>query len=142
MNCEAITNTTKKTYMKVSKCYIFFQLFIACLVFTARAQETTNQLPPIKTGGPALHQTVAKPVLPIKSGDNVQQAKLQQVTAVPIRKTDAPPAPSAGGEAAKNKITKDNKAVIALPSSMSLKEAREQQLKALSQPSGEVTPKQ
>ncbi|MBN9379267.1 MAG: hypothetical protein J0H74_00795 [Chitinophagaceae bacterium] len=125
--------------------YILFQLFIVCIAFTAQAQETRKpQQMPMRTSDPSLRQTVmiqpALPVksggdivrqqksvqtatLPLKSGESAQQSKLLEPAVVPIRKTN-PAAPAAAG-GAQNKATKDKPAVT-LPSSLSIKEAREQ----------------
>jgi len=129
--------------------HIFFQLFIVCLALSARAQETSKtQLPPVQTGGAVVRPAVA-PTLPLKSGDNArqqkpaqpvvvpvkssggnaqQQAKLQQTAEAPVRKSDGAPATTAAaGNGAQDKATsKDNKPVVVLPSSLSLKEAKEQ----------------
>lgn len=125
---------------------IFFQLCFVCIVLTVQAQETRRdaQLPPARTSDPVVRQTLAmQPVLPLKSGDNARQQKppapvavplksggnaqqpksLQQVE-VPIRKTDGAVAAAPAGDSAQNKATK-GKPVIVLPSSLSLKEAKE-----------------
>lgn len=126
---------------------IFIQLCIACLALTARAQETKNQQVPLRTNDPALRRMAVNPVLPIKSGggnalrqtasaakaelpiksgDNAQQAKPQQAAVVPLRKTDPAPAGAAGGAATQDK-TAQNKVVDSLPSSLSVKEAKEKE---------------
>jgi hypothetical protein len=126
--------------------HIFFQLCIICLALGARAQEAARmQLPPVKTGGPAVVRQAAAPILPLKSGGNAvrqqksvqsavvpvkssgnaQQTKLQQPAEVPIHKTDAPAAASTG-DGAKNKVMSKDKPAVTLPSSLSVKEAKEQ----------------
>lgn len=126
--------------------YIFFQLFIVCIALTTQAQETRKpQAMPVRTSDPSLRQTLMiqqstlpvksgdnarqqKPsvqttIVPVKSGGNAQQSKLVQQAELPIRKAD--PAPAVAGGGAQNKAAKDKPAVM-LPSSLSLKEAREQ----------------
>lgn len=108
---------------------IFFQLCFVCIVLTVQAQETRRdvRLPPARTSDPVVRQTLSvQPVLPLKSGDNArQQPKSQQQTEVPIRKADGAPAGAApAGDSAQSRATKGKPAVI-LPSSLSLKEAKE-----------------
>lgn len=125
---------------------IFFQLCFVCIVLTVQAQETRRdaQLPPARTIDPVVGQTVVmQPVLPLKSGDNARQQKLvqpvavplksggnaqqpkpQQQTEIPIRKTDGAPAAAVPAGDSAQKAAKSKPAVI-LPSSLSLKEAKE-----------------
>jgi len=123
--------------------HIFFQLCIVCFALTTQAQETrTPQMTPVRTSDPAIRQRVKAPALPVKSGGGnaQQQAKVQQTTEVPLRKTDGAPAGSTSGgaqdnmakgeKAAKNgKAAQTDKPAVVLPSSLSAREAKEQQSK-------------
>ncbi|MDO6434332.1 hypothetical protein Q4E93_27220 [Flavitalea sp. BT771] len=134
---------------------ILLQLCIACIAFTAQAQETNKpQLPPVRTSDPVRRLEVVRTAIPLKGGDHAQQPKTVQpeavqpkatrmeavqTVAVPVRKADAAPAASSAG-GTQDKATK-GKADVTLPSSLSGKQAREQQQQAAQQPPAAGAPK-